>query len=160
MTHDTANERSQPDVAQSDGFRRDQSRLVHTLRMSDSTIESWIDVGASAETTDPKGAWWRALLGGAVPRPASSLCKTLSDCGPVLRVWRIRARGETPLFGVRVSDGRRVDRRRRRGGDCRLCVEPRDPYPSNGVRRVTRRFSIPRPRGGRLGRLRTRNRRS
>ena len=70
----------------SDGYHRESSRLVHTLRLAGTTISSAIAVGASEPMADPKGAWWTALRSGAVPRPAEHSARPFRTldlfCGP------------------------------------------------------------------------------
>ena len=70
----------------SEEYRREFSRLLHTLRLSGTTISSMIDVGGSGPEADPKGAWWTALLSGLVPRPAVRRARPFRTvdlfCGP------------------------------------------------------------------------------
>ena len=67
-------------------YRRESSRLVHTLRLAGMTISSVIDVGTSEAAADPKGAWWTALRSGAVPQPAAHRARPFRTvdlfCGP------------------------------------------------------------------------------
>ena len=67
-------------------YRREPARLVHTLRLGGTTVSSAIEIDPSEPAADPKGVWWTALRGGAVPRPAEHRARPFRTvdlfCGP------------------------------------------------------------------------------